>query len=66
MTPYSINPRTRGLADCDLGVAAKDVAAKFRVSHSCVNRLVQRRRESEPSLSLSPHLLASDSVGKRS
>jgi transposase len=46
MTPYSMDLRTRVLADCDAGVAAKDVAAKFRVSRSWVNRLVQRRRES--------------------
>ena len=37
--------RTRVLADCDAGLAAKEVAAKFRVSRSWVNRLVQRRRE---------------------
>jgi len=33
------------LADCDAGLAAKEVAAKFRVSRSWVNRIVQRRRE---------------------
>jgi transposase len=37
--------RTRVLADCDAGMAPKDVAAKFRVSRSWVNRIVQRRRE---------------------
>ena len=45
MAPYSRDLRTRVLADCDAGMAAKDVAAKFRVSRSWVNRLVQRRRE---------------------
>jgi len=45
MAPYSMDLRTRVLADCDGGLAAKEVAAKFRVSRSWVNRLVQRRRE---------------------
>jgi transposase len=45
MAPYSMDLRTRVLADCDAGLAAKDVAAKFRVSRSWVNRIVQRRRE---------------------
>ena|SRR5438045_276663 len=45
MAPYSMDLRTRVLADCDGGLAAKDVAAKFRVSRSWVNRIVQRRRE---------------------
>lgn len=45
MAPYSMDLRTRVLADCDAGVAPKDVAVKFRVSRSWVNRLVQRRRE---------------------
>ena len=45
MAPYSMDLRTRVLADCEAGLAAKDVAAKFRVSRSWVNRLVQRRRE---------------------
>ena len=45
MAPYSMDLRTRVLADCEAGVTAKDVAAKFRVSRSWVNRLVQRRRE---------------------
>jgi hypothetical protein len=42
MAPYSMDLHTRVLADCDAGVAAKEVAAKFRVSRSWVNRLVQR------------------------
>ena len=37
--------RTRILSDRDAGVGSKDVAAKFRVSRSWVNRIVQRRRE---------------------
>ena len=45
MAPYSMDLRTRVLADCEAGLAAKDVAAKFRVSRSWVNRLAQRRRE---------------------
>ena len=45
MAPYSMDLRTRVLADCDGGVAPKEVALKFRVSRSWVNRLVQRRRE---------------------
>ena len=45
MAPYSMDLRTRVLADSDAGLAAKEVAAKFRVSRSWVNRLVQRRRE---------------------
>ena len=45
MAPYSMDLRTRVLGDCDAGLAPKEVAAKFRVSRSWVNRLVQRRRE---------------------
>jgi transposase len=45
MAPYSMDLRTRVLADCDAGLAPKDVATKFRVSRSWVNRVVQRRRE---------------------
>ena len=45
MAPYSMDLRTRVLADCDAGLAPKEVAVKFRVSRSWVNRLVQRRRE---------------------
>lgn len=45
MAAYSMDLRTRVLADWDAGLAAKDLAAKFRVSRSWVNRLVQRRRE---------------------
>jgi transposase len=45
MAPYSMDLRTRVLADCDAGLAPKEVATRFRVSRSWVNRLVQRRRE---------------------
>ena len=45
MAPYSKDLRTRVLKDCDSGVASKDVAAKYRVSRSWVDRLKQRRRE---------------------
>jgi transposase len=45
MAPYSMDLRTRVLADRDAGLGSKEVAAKFRVSRSWVNRLVQRRRE---------------------
>jgi transposase len=37
--------RTRVLADSDAGLPSKDVAVKFRVSRSWVDRLKQRRRE---------------------
>ena len=45
MAPYSMDLRTRVLADYDAGAGSEEVAAKFRVSRSWVNRLVQRRRE---------------------
>jgi transposase len=45
MAPYSMDLRTRVVADWDAGLAAKELATKFRVSRSWVNRLVQRRRE---------------------
>jgi transposase len=45
MAPYSMDLRTRVVADRDAGLPAKDVAVKFRVSVSWVNRLMQRRRE---------------------
>jgi transposase len=45
MAPYSMDLRKRVLEDCDAGVASKDVAAKFRVSRSWVDRVKQRRRE---------------------
>ena len=45
MAPYSMDLRTRVVADRAAGLPAKEVAAKFRVSVSWVNRLMQRRRE---------------------
>jgi transposase len=46
MGAYSLDLRTRVLADWDAGMKAEDVAAKYRVSRAWVHRLVQRRRES--------------------
>jgi len=45
MAPYSMDLRTRVLADREAGLGSKEVAAKFRVSRSWVNRLTQRQRE---------------------
>src|ERR1700675_4969879 len=45
MAPYSMDLRKRVLEDCESGLASKDVAAKFRVSRSWVDRVKQRRRE---------------------
>jgi transposase len=45
MAPYSMDLRTRVLEDCDSGLASNEVAAKFRVSRSWVDRVKQRRRE---------------------
>lgn len=45
MAPYSVDLRTRVLADWDAGLTAKELATKYRVSRAWVNRLVQRRRE---------------------
>lgn len=45
MAPYSMDLRTRVLADCDTGMGSEEVAAKFRVSRSWVDRIKQRRRE---------------------
>jgi len=45
MAPYSMDLRKRVLEDCDAGLMSKEVAAKFRVSRSWVDRLKQRRRE---------------------
>jgi transposase len=43
---YSMDLRTRILADCDAGMKTKDAAAKYTVSQSWVRRLKQRRRQS--------------------
>jgi transposase len=45
MAAYSMDLRTRVLADWDGGMKADEVAAKYRVSRAWVHRLVQRRRE---------------------
>ena len=45
MAAYSLDLRTRVLADWDGGMGADAVAAKYRVSRAWVHRLVQRRRE---------------------
>lgn len=45
MAPYSMDLRRRVLEDCEAGLTSKDVAAKFRVSRSWVDRVKQRRRE---------------------
>ena len=45
MGAYSMDLRTRVLADRDAGMKSEDVAAKYRVSRAWVDRLVQRRRE---------------------
>lgn len=45
MAAYSLDLRTRVLADWDGGMKAEDLAAKYRVSRAWVHRLVQRRRE---------------------
>ncbi len=45
MAPYSMDLRKRVLEDCERGLPSKDVAAKFRVSRSWVDRVKQRRRE---------------------
>lgn len=45
MAPYSMDLRTRVLRDADAGIASKDLAAKYSVSRSWVDRIKQRRRE---------------------
>jgi len=42
---YSLDLRTRVLADCDRGLGTRAVATKFSVSESWVRRLKQRRRQ---------------------
>jgi transposase len=43
--PYSMDLRTRVLADCDKGLKAAEVATKYTVSPAWVYRLLQRRRQ---------------------
>ena len=45
MAPYSLDLRTRVLRDSDAGMPSKDVATKYSVSRSWVDRIKQRRRE---------------------
>jgi transposase len=45
MAPYSIDLRTRVWRDRDAGMLSKDVAAKYAVSRSWVDRVKQRHRE---------------------
>jgi transposase len=45
MAAYSLDLRTRVLADCDRGFGTRVVATKYTVSESWVRRLKQRRRE---------------------
>ena len=45
MAAYSMDLRTRVLADWDGGLSAEALAAKYRVSRAWVDRFMQRRRE---------------------
>jgi transposase len=45
MQAYSLDLRTRILADCEKGLSTRVVATKYSVSESWVRRLKQRRRE---------------------
>jgi transposase len=45
MAAYSMDLRTRVLADWDAGMKAVEVATRYRVGRAWVHRLVQRRRE---------------------
>ena len=45
MKAYSMDLRSRVIADCDRGVATKLVARKYSVSRAWVRRLKQHRRE---------------------
>ena len=47
MAPYSMDLRSRVLADRVGGLASKDVAAKYRVSRAWVDRIYQRHRGGE-------------------
>ena len=43
--PYSMDLRSRVLADCDKGLKPGQVASKYTVSLAWVYRLLQRRRQ---------------------
>ena len=45
MAAYSMDLRSRVVHDSDAGMPTKDVAAKYAVSVSWVNRVKQRKRE---------------------
>lgn len=45
MPAYSMDLRERVLADSDEGLSSKELAVKYRVSRSWVDRLKQRHRE---------------------
>jgi transposase len=45
MAPYSMDLRSRVLRDADAGLPSKDIAVKYAVSRSWVDRVKQRRRE---------------------
>jgi transposase len=45
MRAYSLDLRSRVLADCDAGHSNDEVARKYRVSAAWIRRLKQRRRE---------------------
>ncbi len=44
-SPYSMDLRSRVLADCDAGLSTSTVALKYRVRTAWVRRLKQRRRQ---------------------
>jgi transposase len=44
MAPYSMDLRERVLEDREAGLGSKEVASKYRVSRSWVNRVFQRLR----------------------
>ena len=45
MAPYSMDLRSRVMADCDAGLGTKAAAEKYQVSQSWVRKLKQIRRE---------------------
>ena len=45
MAPYSMDLRARVLRDSDAGMPSNEVATKYSVSRSWVDRVKQRRRE---------------------
>jgi transposase len=45
MEAYSLDLRSRVIADCDAGLGTKEAAEKYKVSQSWVRKLKQIRRE---------------------